>query len=307
MAREAKSTHNRTIRTWPSVPVVAVLWLFMGLPRGDAAEPLFFLQLTDPQFGMFADNADFQQETANFEFAIATANRLHPAFVVVTGDLVNKTGDPAQIAEYKRIVAQLDPAIPLYSLAGNHDTGNEPTPETLAAYSNQFGRDYFSFRAGPVLGIAVNSCLMRAAKTAKAAAAAQEVWLKTELAKAREDATVRHIIVFQHHPWFVEKVDEPDAYHNLPLAERKNWLDLFCQAGITHVFAGHYHANAAAKYESLEMVTTCAIGKPLQKDGSGLRVVIVRDSGIEHRYYHLGEIPNRIDMTPPPQSAAPQN
>jgi serine/threonine-protein phosphatase CPPED1 len=79
------------------------------------------------------------------------------------------------------------------------------------------------------------------------------------------------------------------------------------RAGVTHVFAGHYHANAVATYESVEIVTTCAIGKPLQKDGPGLRVVIVRDSGIEHRDYHLGEILHQIDLTPTSQPAAQTN
>ena len=34
-----------------------------------------------------------------------------------------------------------------------------------------------------------------------------------------------------------------------------------------------------------------------------MRIVIVRDSGIEHRFYPLGKIPNRIDLTPPQQAA----
>src|SRR5437660_12432887 len=109
-------------------------------------EPFFFIQLTDPQFGMFAENTNFVQETANFEFAVATVNRLHPAFVVITGDLVNKVGDAAQIKEYKRILAKVDPQIPVYNVAGNHDVGNVPTPKTVAAYTNQFGPDHYTFR-----------------------------------------------------------------------------------------------------------------------------------------------------------------
>ena len=71
----------------------------------------------------------------NFEFAIATANRLKPAFVVITGDLINESGNAAQTAEYKRIAAKLDPEIKLYSVPGNHDVQNEPTAESLAALS----------------------------------------------------------------------------------------------------------------------------------------------------------------------------
>src|ERR1017187_6124891 len=98
--------------------------------------------MSDPQFGMYTNNKGFEQETANFEFAIANANRLKPAFVIVTGDLVNLPGGGAQIAEYRRIAAKLDPTIPLYNAAGNHDVENEPAPASLAAYRERFGRDY---------------------------------------------------------------------------------------------------------------------------------------------------------------------
>lgn len=285
--------------------VLSAIWtglLVLGLARAEAAEPLFFIQLSDPQFGMCARNADFQQETANFEFAIATANRLKPAFVVVTGDLVNKMGDKAQADEYLRIAAELDRSIPLYQLPGNHDIGNDPTPESIAGYVARFGPDHYCFRCGPVLGLVLNSCLVQSPKRAPKQAEQQHAWLKDELEKAGREG-VRHVIVFQHHPWFVESVDEPDGYHNLPRQERHRYLDLLRQHGVTHVFAGHYHANKVAKYGSLEMITTGAIGKPLRKDVSGLRIVIVRDSGIEHRFYHLGEIPSRIDLTSPKKAA----
>src|ERR1044071_7311783 len=92
---------------------VAILFLASGV-LASAAEPFFFIQLSDPQFGMFTTNRDFAQETANFEFAVATVNRLRPKFVVITGDLVNKPGDAAQIAEFKRISAKIDRSIPVY-------------------------------------------------------------------------------------------------------------------------------------------------------------------------------------------------
>jgi hypothetical protein len=53
----------------------------------DQQQPIFFVQMSDPQFGMYTDNQDFAQETVNFEFAIANIKGLRPAFVVVTGDL----------------------------------------------------------------------------------------------------------------------------------------------------------------------------------------------------------------------------
>ena len=93
--------------------------------------PYFFLQMADPQFGMFSDNAGFEEETTRYEKAIAIANRLQPAFVVVCGDLVNTPGDSTQQAELDRISAQLDERIPPYLVSGNHDVGNAPSPESL--------------------------------------------------------------------------------------------------------------------------------------------------------------------------------
>jgi serine/threonine-protein phosphatase CPPED1 len=274
-----------------------------GIARAEESKPFFFIQLSDPQFGMNSQNADLQQETANFEFAIVTANRLKPAFVIITGDLVNKAGDKSQVEEYLRIAAKLDRSIPLYQMPGNHDVGNAPTPESIAAYTARFGPDHYTFRRGSLLGVVLNSNLFRSPEGVRSQAQQQESWLKSELEKATREG-VPHVVVFQHHPWFVKKVDEPDQYDNLPRRERRRYLDLFREHGVTHVLAGHYHANSIGRYEGIEMVTTGAIGKPLRHDVSGMRIVIVRETGIEHRFYHLGEIPNQIDMTRPKKTVS---
>src|SRR3954447_3301771 len=191
------------------------LWLFAVAAPSVAAEPFFFIQASDPQFGMFTENRDFRQETANWEFVIANVNRLKPAFLVVTGDLTNKAADTAQIAEYKRINKLLNPAIHLYSAPGNHDVGNEPTAESLAAYRKTYGPDYYSFREGQVSGIVLNSSLFKAPVNVPQEAARQEAWLEDELKKARQENAV--IIIFQHIPFFLERPDEPEVYSTLPI------------------------------------------------------------------------------------------
>jgi len=284
-----QSKFIKTARFW-----LTVIPLFAGGWMAAAAEPFFFIQLTDPQFGMFTTNRDFVQETANFEFAVAAINRLRPAFVVVTGDLVNQVGDSAQIGEYKRILAEVNPAIPVYNVAGNHDVGNVPTPETVAAYTNRFGPDYYSFRRDGFVGIVLDSNLIEAPQNAPALFAAQERWLKSELQAAR-DERARHIVIFQHHPWFLKSADEPDQYFNLPRERRARYLALLHQFGVNDVFCGHYHRNMVARDGSLEIVTAGALGEPLGGSQSGIEIVIVRNDGIEHRFYDLGEIPNHID------------
>jgi 3',5'-cyclic AMP phosphodiesterase CpdA len=258
-----------------------------------AAEPFFFIQLSDPQFGMYTTNRDFVQESANFEFAAATINRLRPAFIVITGDLVNKEGDAAQIGEFKRIAAKIDRAIPVYKVAGNHDIENNPTPKTVADYTNQFGLDHYEFRHGDFFGIVLDSTLIQSSEKVQSLYAEQESWLESDLEKIHQQGA-RHIVVFQHHSWFLNSAAETDQYFNLPSARRAKYLELFHKFGVKYIFCGHYHRNKIARDGELEVVTTSAVGKPLVGE-SGMRIVIVRDSGIEHRFYSLGEIPNRID------------
>lgn len=270
-------------------------WLLASPGAARAAEPFFFMQLSDPQFGMFTDNKEFSKETVNYERAVAAVNRLRPAFVVITGDLVNKPGDAAQIAEYLRITAKIDRAIPVYNVAGNHDIENVPTPATVAAYTNLFGPDFYAFHHGSFAGLVLNSSIIHSPKQTTNQLVAQTAWLKTELERARKEGA-KHIVIFQHHPWFLKLADEPDQYFNIPAARRAPHLALFHEFGVKYTFSGHYHQNALARDGDLEAVTTGPVGKPMGKDKSGLRIAIVRDDGIEHRYHTLEEIPDHIDL-----------
>jgi len=267
--------------------------LSTGRALAQDADDYFFAVLADPQFGAFTADADFAQETANYEFAIASLNRLKPAFVVICGDLINLPGDPAQRDEYFRITAQLDPSIPVYAVSGNHDVGNEPTPETLAEYREHFGPDYYRFDSRRLVGIVLNTSLIYAPESVRTEVAAQQEWLERELERA-ESSGATNIVVFQHHSWFIEDPDEPDQYFNLPLDERSHYLSLLKDAGVSHVFAGHYHQNAYATDDGLAMITTGPVGRPLGADPSGIRIVHVTAEGISHDYYSLGMIPNSL-------------
>lgn len=255
-------------------------------------EPLSFIQMTDTQFGFFETEQKFSKETENFEKAIAAANRLRPAFVIITGDLVNRRGDPAQIAEYKRIAAKLDPAIQLYSVPGNHDVDNRPTPGILSAYRKEFGADYYTFKKGDLFGIVLNSGLISDPSGALQESEKQMEWLKTAFKKAKKSGC-KSVVVFQHHPFFLQSPDEKDQYFNIPTPIRKKYLQLFKENGVSHVFAGHLHKNAFGKDGEMEMVTTGPVGRPLGKDPSGVRIVTVKDGKIEHVYYGLDEIPQK--------------
>jgi 3',5'-cyclic AMP phosphodiesterase CpdA len=249
-----------------------------------------FIQMSDPQMGMYTANKGFEQETANFEFAIATANRLKPAFVVITGDLINEAGNATQTAEYKRITAKLEPGIRLFGLPGNHDAGNEPTTESLASYREHFGPDYYAFRVGDIAGFVLNSNLEKGAAQVPEEAAKMEAWLGAELAKAKRDG-VKHLIVFQHIPFFLKDPGEEDQYFNIPRQTRLRYLKLLHESGVKQVFAGHYHRNEEGRDGDLDMVTTGPVGKPLEGAKSGIRIVTVTPAAVTHKYYEFGDLP----------------
>jgi 3',5'-cyclic AMP phosphodiesterase CpdA len=263
---------------------VKLLPLVLAFAGIGLATDLTFVQMADPQFGMFSENRDFAQETINFDLAIAHANRIKPAFVVVCGDLVNRAGDAAQIAEYQRIAAKLDRSIPLHNVAGNHDVGNEPTPESLAAYRKKFGPDYYVFRHGDFLGIILDSSLIQHPKGAPEEAEKQYKWLEGELKKIPRGAQVA---IFQHIPWFLKEPDEPDDYFNIPLGPRTRYLQLFEKYKVQYCFAGHYHRNSTGEAPNFHVITTGPVGKPLGADPSGIRVVTVHEGKMESVYRGL--------------------
>jgi len=265
----------------------------------------FFVQMADTQFGMFAtpllfaymgwswNDASFARETVNMEKAIASANRLKPSFVVLCGDLINTPGHPGQTAEFKRIAGQLDASIPFYVVAGNHDTENQPTAESLAWYRETFGPDWYSFRQGEVYGIVLNTQLIHSPRNVPDEAAKQLTWLHSELA-AGAASGAGQILIFQHHPYFLVSPDEDDQYFNIPKQRRSQYLALFREAGVRAVFSGHYHRNAHGWDGPLEMVTTGPVGRPLGDDPSGLRIVRVGEAGLDHAYFALDAVPKRV-------------
>jgi 3',5'-cyclic AMP phosphodiesterase CpdA len=279
--------------------VLAVLAIFLAA----TAEPPHsktwsFAVLSDPQFGMYTKDQSFAQETANFEFAIANLNRLHPRFVVICGDLVNRTGSIAEIAEYKRVLQQLDPSIPVYNVVGNHDIGTIPTPKTLDVYHAAFGQDYYTFSQGDIFGIVLDSSLIQAPQKDEAAAQQQEVWLEETLAKAKANPK-QSIVVFQHIPYFIHSPDEEDGYFNMPKATRQKYLGLLQQAGVKYVFAGHYHRNAGGVDGPLTEVVTGAVGMPLGGSLSGFRVVTVKGSKLSSTWLCFGGKANQANLQKP--------
>jgi serine/threonine-protein phosphatase CPPED1 len=255
------------------------LHIFAKTPRAQFT----FVQITDIQMGMISKNVNFDEEERLYRLAIAEINLLKPKFVVVTGDLVNNRTDTNQIKAFKRLTSLISKKIPVYILPGNHDVGQIPDKEKLDFYFKHHTADKFNFRYKDLQFIGINSSLIN---SGIAAESDQLEWLKKVLS---ENSNATRKIVFTHHPFFIADINEKDSYSNIPLQKRLDYMQLFKDHGVIMIFAGHYHNNAFAQYDGIEMITTSAVGKPLGKAKSGYRVVSVYKDSISNRYVELTE------------------
>lgn len=257
------------------------------------ARTIVFMQIADPQMGMFSDNHGSQQEIRNLSAVVDRANHIRPAFLVICGDLMNSSSSAEQLKSFREAIAGLK-GVPLHLVPGNHDVGNNPTPQQLALYTQRFGPNYYEFHSGPLIGIVLNSMLI-GDPAAPEQSERQFQWLQKTLKEASREKG-RQIAIFQHKPFFVHSADEPNSYWNVPLTERARYLALFRRYGVTHVFAGHLHYPDYARDGKLEVIVAGATGKPLEHSVSGINLVQVSDKPQwTYHWFPLTALPSHLE------------
>jgi hypothetical protein len=70
--------------------------LFVGLACAGTFAAQTFIQMSDPQFGMFTKNASFEHETGQPGVRHREREPLKPAFVAITGDPID---DPVSFVD----------------------------------------------------------------------------------------------------------------------------------------------------------------------------------------------------------------
>lgn len=277
---------------------------FDGLDRDSEGEwkgSFIFIQGADPQYGMIDDMAErspntWKEEIQLTRIAVDRINQMKPKpkFFVVCGDLVHafqgETGRKEQERDFMKEFSRIDPSIPLVCCCGNHDIGNTPTPESIQHYRDTIGDDYFSFWAGGVKCLVLNSQFYEDPSQVLELSKEHSTWLDQELKDAQSEKC-KHLLTFQHIPWFLETPSEGKDYFNIDKDVRLPMLEKLHKGGVKTIFCGHYHRNAGGMYKDMEEVVTSAIGCPLGEAKSGLRVVKVTEGNITHQYYEMDKIP----------------
>ena len=279
-----------------------------------------FVQMADPQFGMFASisnytDADieerharglsvrkapevitgFADETRLYTSAIEAANRVKPAFVVVCGDMVHDASDQAQIDELFRVTSMLDSDVPIHFVSGNHDVGEAPTSESIDLYRERFGQDNYSFEHGECHFVVINSSVAFDPINVPQEWDRITQFLVDDLSAARQRG-MQHTILFTHHPLFQTSAREGDSLWTIPGERRELIVKALREFGASAVFAGHMHRNVYADDDGLMMITTGAVGYPLGDDPSGIRIVRVYEEAIRHDYYGMDSAPDTVSL-----------
>ena len=270
-----------------------------------------FIQMADPQFGMYssvskfseADKAERRQRGINIEYsgpileglaketslfteAIETANKIKPDFVVICGDMVHSSDSEEQFQELMRISRLLNKDIKLYWVAGNHDVGDKPTRAGLAKYKEQFGEYNYSFQEENCYFIVLNSSICYDPGSVPDEWDNLISFLEKELQIAAS-VQKRHKIIFMHHPLYLNDPNEGDNYFVIPSMRRAKIIDLITEYDVSAVFTGHLHRNNYRKIGNTELVSTGPVGFPLGKDPSGIRHVQLDDNSLTHEYLGL--------------------
>lgn len=276
--------------------IIITLALCLGITANATKKDngFMFIQIADPQMGFSTNNGDLTIDIDHFRRAVEHVNRLKPAFVVISGDMVNKDHDIKQIRAFWQVAREISPDIPVYLLPGNHDLA-PGTESDVKSYRKLFGKDYYSFYYKNSAFIVLNSCLIHYPEADAEMRQAQRKWLEEEL-KAAKERNSNHVFVLTHHPWFIKTTDEPDIYENIPQSERKGYLTLMERYGVEFAVAGHYHKEAFARTGGLSMIITSAVGRPLGEDAAGFRIFKVYKDRVEHKYYTLDAVPEKIAL-----------
>lgn len=273
------------------VKLCVILALLFSNPllagQGTETREFCFVQIADTQLGMSAKDQSMDAELDNFRKVAERINSLRPAFVLISGDMINAPHNSRQILAFWRAAGRISHSIPLYLVPGNHDVGL-PIKNNVLAYRRFFGMDHYAFSHGKSEFIVLNSCLIHDEKADKEMRESQLAWFEQSLSSARSKRP-EHIFVCTHHPWFLSSPDEADSYFVIPRARRNDYLELMRRYGAKWALAGHYHRNAVAPTQDLAMITTASVGMALGDDPIGYRVFRVNPRQVEHVYRALEE------------------
>lgn len=249
-----------------------------------AQKPYVIVQVADAQLGFTAAveagrnggvyTGDLSYETGFLKKAVAQINEIGPDAVVFTGDQIHVSGDKDQWDTFARVISEINPDIRVFHLPGNHDVIIKGSQVDCAPFTDRYGQDRFLHCEKGVRLVGINTNLIKYGDPREEE---QLEWLRQSLVKEDKSEVS---LVFGHHPFFLEDIDEPDSYFPIDSSKRRLYFDMFSQTGLDVVYAGHKHDTCHSEYAGIPMRTTTSSAYQLGASKPSIRVITVIDGTV---------------------------
>ena len=247
------------------------------------SKPYVIVQVADPQLGFDADVKsqepgavyvdDLTYEVDYLNKAVTQINLIKPDAVVFTGDNVHRTTNEHQWYTLLSVIGRINSEIKTFFVPGNHDVLTTSRGVDISPFAVYIGEERFVYRDRGVNLVGQNTNLIKIDDPREEE---QFEWLKKALKKEKSSDVT---LVFGHHPFFKENIDEEDS-SQIQKAKRRRYFDLFKSKGVDGVYAGHLHTLREGEYEGIPMRTMTAVAYQLGEAQPSIRIITVSRKGI---------------------------
>lgn len=196
----------------------------------------------------FAVYGDTRTGVKTHRKVVSAVQKLKPAFVLNTGDLVTDGRMPKLWEEFYGIIAPLSATTPYFVAAGNHEQNSDYFFRTFpgASGGGVYGREWYGFTYGNVHAIVLNS-------TRKVAE--QRDWLAQHLAE-RAGKDTWTVVAF-HYPPYSSSARNGDA------TMQREWVPILEKYKVDAVFLGHDHFYERSAKGGIQYIICGGGGAPL--------------------------------------------
>ena len=249
-----------------------------------AEKPYVIVQIADAQLGFTAADKSQKEGTEyvndlTYEIdcltkAVSIVNEIKPDAVVFTGDQVNRCNDSEQWDAFARVISEIDPAIKVFHIPGNHDVIISDGDVDTTPFTDRYGEDRFIHVDRGVRLAGINSNFIKYNDPCEAE---QIGWMKDVLTK---DTPEEVSIIFSHHPFFLKNIDEEDGYFQIQKDKRQEYFNICTELDVNALYAGHLHNDSEGSYEGIPVITTTSVAFQIGPAQPSIRVITVSDGEV---------------------------